>query len=351
MNSLKVLMYSFKGGAGRTVSTANIAFVLARELRKRVLVIDLDVESAGSSVLFEVDDAVERGESWSIQDVLRGYHVDNNRPAEPMLRTADNSAVDTEGRRTTINLNVREFEARVWPKLHFHIWPEPGSAQDAGGAYLKFVPARRMLYSPDEVSGGTNASNSFQFLLKRIDALAAAPDIILLDSASGLQNTAMMGFGSANVLAIFARWSRQFVNGTMQFIDDYVLSSVGRRLETVLLVPTAVPRVLPVGNQAAELDKRREKLKGNLWRANRDAIRLFGKADEWIAMAGPIREADALKWDDRILLREGAEYISESRLDDVLADYRSVAAKLADIAVTRKATLQTRTSPGQRVRA
>lgn len=352
-NSLKVLMYSFKGGAGRTVSTANIAYILAKENHKRVLVIDLDVESAGASVLFEVDDDVERGDRWTIQDVFRGHFAprasgdDRDRNADPMQTMASGSG------RTSINIDRRDFEAAVWPNLHFDIWPvasDPAPAA-AGAAYLKFLPARRMLYSADEKTTERSSAETFQFLLKRIDALAGAPEIILLDSASGLQNTALMGFQTANVLMMFARWSRQFVNGTIQFVDDYVVSPVGRRLDAVLLVPTAVPRSMPTGRLLNELDARRDRLKDSLWRSNREATSAYGKPEAWIREIGAISEADGLKWDDKILLREGEEYIRDSHLETVLNDYRQIADEITAMAKAKRAEQLKRGRTSERPRA
>lgn len=337
-SALKVLMYSFKGGAGRTVSTANIAYILAKEKQKRVLVIDLDVESAGASVLFGVDDDVERGERWTIQDVFRGYFAprpskeERDRHVDPTVTTAP-----PESGRTSINLGVRDFETAVWPNLHFDIWPAAGEPRAAGmAAYLKFLPARRMLYSPDEKTAERSSAETFQFLLKRIDALAGAPEIILLDSASGLQNTALMGFQTANVLMMFARWSGQFVNGTIQFVDDYVVSPIGRRLDAVLFIPTAVPGSLPTGRLLDELQTRRSRLTDSLWRSNREAMSAYGKPEEWIRAIGAICEADGLKWDDKILLREGEEYIRNSHLENVLGDYRQIADQLVAIAKAKR---------------
>src|SRR5258707_3708857 len=74
--ALRVLMYSFKGGAGRTVTTANVGYNLASALARRVLIIDLDMESAGAAVLFGTDGSLERStETLSIQDILREASV------------------------------------------------------------------------------------------------------------------------------------------------------------------------------------------------------------------------------------------------------------------------------------
>jgi MinD-like ATPase involved in chromosome partitioning or flagellar assembly len=324
--SLKALMYSFKGGAGRTVSTANIAYILAKEKRKRVLVVDLDVESAGASVLFNVDDMVENDEDrWAIQDVLRGYYVPPPREPDP-----------SESRRKSINLNVKDFSTRIWPKLHFDIWPPPDTTA-VDGAYLKLIPARRILYSSDEVKGGSSATSAFDFLMMRIDALPDPPDIILFDSASGLQDTALMGFERANTLLIFARWSRQFVKGSIQFVEKYVCSKVGRRLDRVFFVPTAVPSVKPTGRLAVELEERRKTLQSSIWLANDMATQKFGKPEGWIEIIDPpVSEADTLKWDDKILLGEGEEYVRDTHTQDLLSDYTRIADQLVTMASARK---------------
>gem|GEM_PF-2200722 len=345
-------MYSFKGGAGRTVSTANIAYVLAKEKQKRVLVIDLDVESAGASVLFEVEDAVERGDRWTIQDVFLGYFAP--RPAKEGRNRQSDPARPVpapETGRESINLDLGEFASAVWPRLHFDIWPTPEDPAPAGSsAYLKFLPARRMLYSPDEQTTERSSEKTFQYLLKRIDALAGAPEIILFDSASGLQNTAMMGFQTANVLMMFARWSRQFINGTIQFVDDYVVSPIGRQLDSVFFVPTAVPAAPPTGKLLQELQTRRKRLDDSLWISNRDAASAYGKPEHWIREIGAISEADGLKWDDKILLREGGEYIHEGHLEKVLADYRHIADQISTMARTKRSDQQKRGRLGERPR-
>lgn len=112
MPTTTVLMYSFKGGSGRTVTTANVAYLLASEFHKRVLVIDLDVESAGSSVLFGVEKEVHEGKIWAIDDVLRGK--------EFALHRAD-------------------FESALWPRMHKRVFEAPS------GGSLDVLPARIVL--------------------------------------------------------------------------------------------------------------------------------------------------------------------------------------------------------------
>src|SRR5947208_15452802 len=169
MSGLRVLMHSFKGGAGRTVSTANVAYILATEFNHRIVLIDLDVESAGTAVLFGLDAKVEkRGREglYTLQDILRG------------MRDVDAQT----GTKEQIRINIKTFESDPWPRLHAVIHESPG------GGYLKVIPSRAILHSPDEVKGGTLAKQNFDHLIRKIEGLSQAPDIILFDSAAGLQD-------------------------------------------------------------------------------------------------------------------------------------------------------------------
>jgi MinD-like ATPase involved in chromosome partitioning or flagellar assembly len=63
-----VSIHSFRGGTGKSNSTANLAVLLARE-GLRVAVIDTDIQSPGIHVLFGCDPA---GFKWALNDYLWG---------------------------------------------------------------------------------------------------------------------------------------------------------------------------------------------------------------------------------------------------------------------------------------
>lgn len=310
----KILMYSFKGGAGRTVSTANVAYVLAKELGKRVLVVDLDVESAGASVLFGVDKDVQDGRLWAIQDVLRGEHTSK----------VEHAGVVSH-KREKIQLYVKDFEQSIWTKLHRQVF------RDEGRGSLDFVPARTIVTSSSEVKVGSKQGiEAFQRLQEKIDNLDSAPQIVMFDSASGVQDSALLGLRTCTVLVIFCRWSRQFVSGTEEFLRHYIVSrkaaGVGR-IHKVLVVPTAVPRTLPGGLLATELRARQERLKETLRLLNMEAERDWRKPGNWIELVEPIHECPALKWDDRVFLMD-VEYQRGEGVSEALQDYRLLADRL-----------------------
>ena len=48
-----ITFYSYKGGTGRTMNLANIAYLLAKRRNKKVLVIDWDLEAPGLDRYFD----------------------------------------------------------------------------------------------------------------------------------------------------------------------------------------------------------------------------------------------------------------------------------------------------------
>jgi len=316
MSSYKVLMYSFKGGAGRTVTMANVAYILAKEMGRRVLCVDLDTESAGASVMFDVKKAVDNEEVWTLQDILRGSFEPRMRENQP-----------PRGGVQSIVLGRGDFATALWPKLHVRLWPNEDSAA-SGDGYLDFVPARTITSSTSEKSASSyEAQQNFTTLLRKVNnGLEEPPDIILFDSAAGQQDTALLGMSNSNMLAVFVRWSRQFVYGTIDFLNDYITkdAEMSGRLDKVFLIPTAVPQVQPEGGLAARLKDRQENVAFTVRGIN-------GKArnSSLIKLLDPIPECAGLKWDDQIFLMDDHENFDDD-VQTVIEAYRSLAKEIVE---------------------
>jgi hypothetical protein len=67
-----VTFYSFKGGTGRTMALANVAWILAAN-GKRVLVADWDLESPGLHRFFQPFMETKVNRKAGIVDFIRGY--------------------------------------------------------------------------------------------------------------------------------------------------------------------------------------------------------------------------------------------------------------------------------------
>jgi MinD-like ATPase involved in chromosome partitioning or flagellar assembly len=319
--ALKVQMYSFKGGAGRTVSTANIARVLASERKRRVLAIDMDVESAGLSVLFDVDDEVESRHHGAIQDILRGF-FERRRDEEEAdfdhrtyaTRGDDDEVYDEE----VFGMGRNAFFKNVWPRVHIR----PVRFPD-----VLLIPARRILTSSKESSAFHDMNQRFEQLLIHLQRDPEGPEFILFDSASGIQNTAILGLENCDVLVVFVRWSRQFIRGTKQFLTELVRHPSGlTKLTRVILVPTAVPRTLTSKAMADGVRDYTFDLQKKIASSNLDAFNRLGKPRNWIMLVSEgIPDADELRWDDRIISENDPTAGPGSDLHDVLISYRQLA--------------------------
>jgi cellulose biosynthesis protein BcsQ len=209
------LMHSFKGGAGRTVTTANVATILAKDMGKRVLLIDLDLESAGTTVLFNLEREFEdTRECKSVQDILRG----DIRPDIP----------------------VPEFR-EAWKACHRHI---PLNSGPNAKGWLKVMPSRQTGLGHEERSSfelkHARAFRNFIEYVREIDEY----DLVLVDSPSGTQGPALFGLHFCDHLCEFVRWTRQFTRGAEKFLID-LNKLKGSRIQSVLVVPVAVPDEKP----------------------------------------------------------------------------------------------------------
>lgn len=290
MPTHQALMYSYKGGAGRTTATANIAAVLAKDFGKRVVCIDLDIESAGLAVVFRVQHKLGEGGRRCLQDVLR--------------RKAFRSQ--------------REFE-EWWPTLHVDV----GTQEHLAPGMLLFIPSRAAHHESVEWGDRSRAGDPIDDLLSYI-RVCNRPDFVLMDSASGLSDPACVGLGCANSVVNFLRWNRQFLQGTIE-AAKFILSTSEpggnlTHIKKLLLVPTAVPEI---GADEIELQ---HSLEAN---QRRIKLELDIETDSRVELLDPIPESRWLKWEERILAFESHPRAGDK---EVLAAYHQVAAKLIETA-------------------
>jgi MinD-like ATPase involved in chromosome partitioning or flagellar assembly/tetratricopeptide (TPR) repeat protein len=164
--------YSFKGGTGRTMALANVAWILAAN-GKRVLVADWDLESPGLHRFFKpfLDPGVVR-KSEGIIDLIRAYEWEAARRTEPREQW------------------IAEF-ARVKPKATSLKWPGFPS-----GGTLDYLSAGRQDSNYAAALSGMSWDNFYDNLGGGtfLDALRADMkrnyDYTLIDSRTGLSDVA-----------------------------------------------------------------------------------------------------------------------------------------------------------------
>jgi MinD-like ATPase involved in chromosome partitioning or flagellar assembly len=304
MKSNRILMYSFKGGSGRTVTSTNLSYIFASEMQKKVLFVDLDVESSGSTVLFNLHEEVKSGNLWTIQDIFRGY----------VEGKANNLG------RQTISVGKKDFERTDWENLHRTIY----MAKDG---YLKVVPARIILTGEQEKNArDPDVLRRFEGFLQKVAAFKNAPELVIFDSASGQQESALAGLLNCHTLVIFVRWTRQFIIGTLNFMEHFLLNDrFCPRIKSIMVVPAAVPYEKPAGRIGEEVQNRMNEMDQKIAILNQRASQNHFGPPQWIKILDPIHECTALKWDDRIFPMEGGSLIQEKDIKEIMREYRQLA--------------------------
>jgi septum site-determining protein MinD len=200
-----ISIHSFRGGTGKSNTTANVAMLLAAEGR-RVAVVDTDIQSPGIHVLFGIDQA-------TLDRSLNDYLWGRCRIEEAAHDVTPSLGVDFEGRAFLVPSSIKPTDiARV---MH--------DGYDVG-----------------------LLNEGFRDLIERLDL-----DALLLDTHPGLNEETLLSIAMSNALAIIMRPDSQDYEGTS------VTVAVARKLGVprMVLVVNKTPKIF----DAAEVEARVEK--------------------------------------------------------------------------------------------
>ena len=188
-----ISIHSFRGGTGKSNTTANVAMLLAAEGR-RVAIVDTDIQSPGIHVLFGLDQA-------TLNRTLNDYLWSRCRIQEAAHDVTPSLGVDFEGRTFLV----------------------PSSIQPADIAQVM-----REGYDVGLLNEG------FRHLIEELKL-----DALLLDTHPGLNEETLLSIAMSNALAIIMRPDSQDYEGTS------VTVAVARKL--------GVPRMVLVVNKTPEI--------------------------------------------------------------------------------------------------
>ncbi len=214
----RVVFFSIKGGVGRSTALAACAWKLA-QLGKRVLVLDLDLESPGlsSSLL-----SPERQPTYGITDWLVEDLVDQGDALlDAMIATSD---LSRDGQ----------------------IYAVPAHGADPG----EYIAKLGRVWIPKVHRDGRRESWSMrlQRLLQTLEA-RVQPDIVLIDSRAGIDEVAsscVTDLG-ANLILLFSLDGSQTWNGYEILFKHWLHSGVATQIrERLQTVAALVPELDPV---------------------------------------------------------------------------------------------------------
>ncbi len=224
----RIVFFSIKGGVGRSTALAATAWRLAQE-GKRVLVLDLDLESPGlSSALLPP----ERQPMYGITDWLIEDLVDNGDVVFESMVATSNLSHDGE----------------------IHVVPAHGA--DHG----EYIAKLGRVWMPKLQADGTREawSSRLNRLLQNLEE-RVQPDVVLIDSRSGLDEIASACITElgANLILLFSLEGKQTWNGYRMLFEQWLRAGVAQQIRGRLQVVGAiVPELDRVGYLAACVNMR-----------------------------------------------------------------------------------------------
>ncbi|MBU0496043.1 MAG: MinD/ParA family protein [Chloroflexi bacterium] len=200
-----ISVHSFRGGTGKSNTTANLATLLAMDGR-RVGVIDTDINSPGIHVLFNLD---EDEMQYSLNDYLWGNcHIEQ-------------AAVDVT--------------ARLGPRVKGKVYLIPSS--------MKPGEIARVLREGYDVG---LLNDGFHELIEKLKL-----DVLMIDTHPGLNEETVLSIAISDVLIVILRPDQQDFLGTGVTVD------VARKLDVayLTLLVNKVPDVLSPDEVKATVEK------------------------------------------------------------------------------------------------
>jgi len=211
----RIVFFSIKGGVGRSTALAATAWSLAQAGR-RVLVLDLDLESPGlSSALLPS----ERQPMYGITDWLVEDLVDNADAVFDSMVATSNLSHDGE----------------------IHVVPAHGSCHG------EYVAKLGRVWMPKLQADGTRETWTVRLgrLLQALES-RVQPDVVLIDSRSGIDEiaSACITDMGANLILLFALEGEQTWNGYRMLFEQWQRAHVAEAIrERLRIVGAIVPEL------------------------------------------------------------------------------------------------------------
>jgi len=207
----RVVFFSIKGGVGRSTALAATAWSLAQE-GKRVLVLDLDLESPGlSSALLPPERQPKYGiTDWLVEDLV------------------DNGDVIFESMIATSNLS---HDGEI------HVVPAHGADHGEYISKLGRVWMPKLRTDKTREGWSSRLERLLNDLEKRI-----VPDVVLIDSRSGIDEIASACITElgASLILLFALEGQQTWNGYRMLFEQWQRANVARQIRERLQVVGAI---------------------------------------------------------------------------------------------------------------
>ncbi|WP_159063056.1 KGGVGR-motif variant AAA ATPase, partial [Streptomyces scabiei] len=325
-----ITFYSFKGGTGRTMALVNTAWILASN-GLRVLVVDWDLEAPGLHTylqplladpeLTESAGIIEMVSAFTLRETQVNSGVENGRTPVPPLNGGGLPEAPDYREHARVDRYVVGTELRLPPGGKLDLLP--AGVQDASG-YAAAVNS--FDWSTFFLTGGS------EFLKALRDDMAARYDYVLIDSRTGLSDTASIcTVVMPDIVVDCFTLSRQGINGAAR-VAAAIRRNVENRLNTGNFHDHRDIRIMPVPMRVEDAGP--ERLEAGRYQARS----LFAPFLDWV----PPEEQEQYWSSVEIPYKASYAYeeipatVGERRQDGaLLAAFERLTARLTDHRVSR----------------
>jgi len=350
-----ITFYSFKGGAGRSVSTINTvaAMVLKHKPTKEnpFLVIDMDIDSAGITYLCGADQRTIKSKMTSGAILSNEIDFTNGRQSQEIRRLfRENRKYIPEKLIHELEKSKLKDQAIEWLK--------------SGDLYEEIIDFLECNHDDSSLILALNGSSSITQFMYAIESRAdwkclmdisyivgaSEPESVLflgadilcegvyakaahrylnvlesfskeckkrkfkamfIDSASGRQTISEVARDISNKFVVCLRMTTQFQEGTFNYLE-YLCKKEGDR--DIILLPVAVPQNNPkrINNAKLEMKTKWDRLQSSDMKIDKKCLVKY-MVDE-----GGIPEVDSFKWQEEVLVPKSLRE-EELEEDEILA--------------------------------
>ncbi|MEI7584078.1 AAA family ATPase [Runella sp.] len=219
-----ITFYSYKGGMGRTTTLASFASYYAMHYKKKVVMIDCDLEAPGFNNFFDLSAERLENRSGFVEYLIDKQAQDNTPDLENYILEVDK---DFSG------------EGTIYVMPAGNVSTNPISEASNAPTHLQhYLEALARI----DIANEHNFSNAFQDLIAEIDK-KYQPDVILIDSRTGFNDIfGIAAFDLSQLVVAFFGSSEQTLPGLYYFLN-YTLK-IQKKFDVVL-----ANSILPMGDK------------------------------------------------------------------------------------------------------